>query len=79
MTKLLPVGSIFIFVQKRPPSELESELLFNLDFVCLFGSRQPMRNRRLTLEKYLQLPHPGEDHQAMKAMYVTPLRLTALC
>jgi len=57
------------FRAEAPPSELESELLFNLDFVCLFGSRQPMRNRRLTLEKYLQLPHAmiltGEDHQAM--------------
>src|SRR5438132_1526482 len=57
-----PVGSISISV-------LENEVLFNADFVCLFGSRQPMRNRRLTLKEYLQLPHAiiltGEGHQAM--------------
>jgi DNA-binding transcriptional LysR family regulator len=52
-----------------PPPVLENEVLFNADFVCLFGSRQPMRNRRLTLKEYLQLPHAiiltGEGHQAM--------------
>ena len=39
------------------PPALESELIFNLDFVCLVGSAQPIRTRRLTLKKYLQLPH----------------------
>jgi len=52
-----------------PPPVLENEVLFNADFVCLFGSRQPMRNRRLSLKEYLQLPHvmilTGDGHQAM--------------
>jgi len=54
---------------EAPPPALENEVLFKADFVCLFGSRQPLRNRRLTLKDYLQLPHAmvltGEDHQAM--------------
>jgi DNA-binding transcriptional LysR family regulator len=36
---------------------LESELIFNLDFVCLVGSAQAVRTRRFTLKQYLQLPH----------------------
>jgi DNA-binding transcriptional LysR family regulator len=36
---------------------LESEVIFNLDFVCLVGSTQPVRKRRFTLKQYLQLPH----------------------
>lgn len=51
------------------PPALESEVIFNLDFVCLVGSRQRIGNRRLSLKQYLQLPHvmilTGEDHQAM--------------
>jgi DNA-binding transcriptional LysR family regulator len=39
------------------PPDLESELIFNLDFVCLVGSAQPVRPRRYTLKQYLQLPH----------------------
>jgi DNA-binding transcriptional LysR family regulator len=39
-----------------PPS-LESELIFNLDFVCLVGSAQAVQKRRFTLKQYLQLPH----------------------
>jgi DNA-binding transcriptional LysR family regulator len=39
------------------PPTLESELIFNLDFVCLVGSAQPVRTRRFTLRQYLQLPH----------------------
>ena len=39
------------------PPALESELIFNLDFVCLVGSAQPIRTRRFTLKQYLQLPH----------------------
>ena len=39
------------------PPTLESELIFNLDFVCLLGSAQPVRTRRFTLRQYLQLPH----------------------
>lgn len=39
------------------PPYLETEVLFDLDFVCLVGSAQPVRSRRLTLKQYLQLPH----------------------
>jgi DNA-binding transcriptional LysR family regulator len=39
------------------PPILETEVLFNIDFVCLVGSAQRVRTRRLTLEQYLQLPH----------------------
>ena len=39
------------------PPTLEYELIFNLDFVCLVGSAQPVRTRRFTLKQYLQLPH----------------------
>jgi len=42
--------------EEAPPT-LESEVLFNLDFVCLLGSAQRIRNRRLTLKQYLKLPH----------------------
>jgi DNA-binding transcriptional LysR family regulator len=51
------------------PPELESEMIFNLDFVCLIGSAQPVKTSRLTLKQYLQLPHAmiltGDGHQAM--------------
>jgi DNA-binding transcriptional LysR family regulator len=39
------------------PSFLETEVLFNFDFVCLVGSAQRVPRRRLTLKQYLQLPH----------------------
>jgi DNA-binding transcriptional LysR family regulator len=39
------------------PPTLEYELIFNLDFVCLVGSAQPVRTRRFALKQYLQLPH----------------------
>jgi DNA-binding transcriptional LysR family regulator len=39
------------------PPTLESEVIFNFDFVCLVGSTQPVRKRRFTLRQYLQLPH----------------------
>src|SRR6202022_2486861 len=35
------------------PPVLETEVLFNLDFVCLVGSAQPVRARRFTLKQYL--------------------------
>jgi len=51
------------------PPTLENEIIFKLDFVCLAGARQRIRNRRLTLKQYLQLPHAmiltGDGHQAM--------------
>jgi len=36
---------------------LESELIFDLAFVCLVGSAQAVWTRRFTLKQYLQLPH----------------------
>jgi DNA-binding transcriptional LysR family regulator len=39
------------------PRFLETEVLGNFDFVCLVGSAQRIRRRRLTLKQYLQLPH----------------------
>jgi DNA-binding transcriptional LysR family regulator len=39
------------------PPVLESEVLFNLDFVCLIGSAQPVRARRFTLKQYLHFSH----------------------
>jgi len=42
--------------EEAPPS-LESEVIFNLDFVCLIGSALRVRTRRFTLKQYLQFPH----------------------
>jgi len=42
---------------EEAPSTLESEVIFNLDFVCLVGSAQRLRARRFTLKQYLALPH----------------------
>jgi len=42
--------------EEAPPA-LQSEVLFNLDFVCLVGSAQRVRSRRLTLKQYLEVPH----------------------
>jgi DNA-binding transcriptional LysR family regulator len=39
------------------PPTLESQVIFDLDFVCLAGSAQPVRMRGFTLKQYLQLPH----------------------
>jgi DNA-binding transcriptional LysR family regulator len=39
------------------PPFLETEVLFKFDFVCLVGSAQRFRSRRLTLKQYLALPH----------------------
>jgi DNA-binding transcriptional LysR family regulator len=51
------------------PAEMESEIILNLDFVCLVGERQRVRSRRLTLKQYLELPHAtvltGDGHQPM--------------
>jgi DNA-binding transcriptional LysR family regulator len=42
---------------EEAPPVLESEVLFNLDFLCLVGSAQRVRTRRFTLKQYLQFPH----------------------
>jgi DNA-binding transcriptional LysR family regulator len=39
------------------PPALQSEVIFNLDFVCIVGSALRMRTPRFTLKQYLQLPH----------------------
>lgn len=40
-----------------PPSSLESEILFQVDFVCVVGAAQKAHARRFTLAQYLKLPH----------------------
>jgi len=39
------------------PPTLETEVIFDMDFVCLIGSALRVRSRRFTLTQYLQLPH----------------------
>jgi DNA-binding transcriptional LysR family regulator len=45
------------FSAEQPPSGLQSEILFEVDFVCVVGAAQRVHPRRLTLAQYLQLPH----------------------
>jgi len=40
-----------------PPSGLQSEVLFEVDFVCVVGAAQRVHARRFTLAQYSQLPH----------------------
>src|SRR6266436_7656232 len=47
---------IALSAEEVPPA-LESEVILDLDFVCLVGSAQQVRSRRLTLKQYLQFPH----------------------
>jgi hypothetical protein len=58
-----------ILCAEEVPPELENEIVFNLDFVCLVGARQRIKSSRVTLKQYLQLPHAmvltGDGHQAM--------------
>lgn len=42
---------------EAPPPDLEAEVLYEEDFVCLVGWAQPARNARFTLKQYLALPH----------------------
>jgi len=42
---------------EHPPSSLQSEVLFQVDFVCVVGAAQRVHARRFTLAQYLQLPH----------------------
>ena len=42
--------------EEAPPA-LDSEVLLNLDFVCLVGAALRVRARRFTLKQYLQFPH----------------------
>jgi DNA-binding transcriptional LysR family regulator len=42
---------------EAPPPDLEAEVLYEEDFVCLVGRAQPARNTRFTLKQYLALPH----------------------
>src|SRR5246127_303509 len=45
------------FSAEPPPSELQSEILFQVDFACVVGVAQSVRSARLTLTEYLKLPH----------------------
>jgi DNA-binding transcriptional LysR family regulator len=45
------------FSAEHPPSDLQSEVLFEVDFVCVVGTAQRVHPRRFTLAQYLQLPH----------------------
>jgi DNA-binding transcriptional LysR family regulator len=45
------------FSAEHPPFTLQSEVLFEVDFVCVVGTAQRVRSPRLTLAQYLQLPH----------------------
>ena len=42
---------------EHPPSSLENEVLFQVDFVCVVGAAQRVRSRRFTMAQYLELPH----------------------
>ena len=42
---------------EAPPSALETEVLYEEDFVCLVGRAHQIRARRFTLKEYLDLPH----------------------
>jgi DNA-binding transcriptional LysR family regulator len=42
---------------EAPPPALETEVLYEEDFVCLVGRAQRIGNHRLTLKEYLDLPH----------------------
>jgi hypothetical protein len=42
--------------EEAPPA-LASEVLFDLDFVCLVGSAPQVRTRRFTLKQYLHFSH----------------------
>jgi DNA-binding transcriptional LysR family regulator len=45
------------FSAEHPPSGLQSEVLFEVDFVCVVGAAQRVHPPRFTLAQYLQLPH----------------------
>ena len=47
---------------EHPPSGLESEVLFEVDFVCVVGAAQKVHPPRLTLTQYLQLPHVAVEN-----------------
>ena len=42
---------------EAPPPALESEVLYEEDFVCLVGRALRVRTRRFTLKQYLELSH----------------------
>jgi DNA-binding transcriptional LysR family regulator len=45
------------FSAEHPPSSLQSEVLFEVGFVCVVGAAQRVHPPRLTLTQYVQLPH----------------------
>jgi DNA-binding transcriptional LysR family regulator len=61
------------------PSALETEVLFNLDFVCLVGSALRVRTRRFTLKQYLQFPHAMvETFEGQQTLVDRPLAQLSL-
>jgi len=42
---------------EAPPPALETEVLYEEDFVCLVGRARRIHTRRFTLKEYLDLPH----------------------
>ena len=59
---------------EAPPPHLESEVLYEEDFICLVGRAQPIRARRFTLKQYLDLPHAiVETWEGYKPRWTGPL------
>jgi len=59
---------------EEAPATLVSEVIFNLDFVCLVGSAQQLRARRFTLKQYLALPHAQVfTHSGQQTLVDRPL------
>jgi DNA-binding transcriptional LysR family regulator len=47
----------FALSAEAVPAFLETEVLFTLDFLCLVGTFQAVRSRRLSMRQYVELPH----------------------
>ena len=56
---------------EEAPRELESELIFDLDVVCLVGSAFKLGTRRFTLKQYSQLPHAVVETRAGRSLVET--------
>jgi DNA-binding transcriptional LysR family regulator len=71
---LLPGRIDTVLSAQEAPPTLESEVLFNVDFVCLVGSALRVRTRRFTLKQYLQFPHAlVETMERQQALVDRPL------
>jgi DNA-binding transcriptional LysR family regulator len=71
---LLPGRIDTVLSAQEAPPPLESEVLFNVDFVCLVGSALRVRTSRFTIKQYLQLPHAlVETMEGQQALVDRPL------